>query len=97
MARQTTRTGNGKTEEVTMSDAISQIKEATSSVYDAVGAMGAASTENAKLHMEKGKQQALEAGEKAENMVREKPLVAIGVAFAAGWLVSRYLQGPGKH
>ncbi len=96
MARQSTRTTNGKNSEVTMSNAIDQVKEATSSIYDAVGAMGSATTENAKLHLEKGKLQAQEASEKAEGLVREKPLMAVGLAFAAGWLVSRYLQSSGK-
>jgi ElaB/YqjD/DUF883 family membrane-anchored ribosome-binding protein len=34
----------------------------------------------------------LELEEKAEEVVRAKPLVTVGVAFAAGWLVSYLLQ-----
>ena len=75
-----------------MSEALDQIKDATSSVYDAVGSIGAASAETAKLRMEQGKVQALEMGEKAEAVMRERPLVTVGVAFAAGWLVSRLLS-----
>jgi len=96
MARQTTQSSNGKNSEATMSSAIDQVKEATSSIYDAIGAMGSATSENAKLQLEKSKLHAQEASEKAESLVREKPLVAVGLAFAAGWLVSRYLQHSGK-
>ncbi|HEY7885848.1 MAG TPA: hypothetical protein VIC08_12965 [Cellvibrionaceae bacterium] len=80
-----------------MSEALDQIKEASSSVYDAVSSIGAASADTAKLHMEQGKEKAFELSEKAESVAREKPLVTIGVAFAAGWLVSRLMQSSGKH
>jgi len=79
-----------------MSEAMDQIKEATSSVYDAVGAISSAGTASARLKMEEGKVRAREYGDRAEDYVRERPLVTIGVAFAAGWLVSRLLKSSSK-
>ncbi len=81
-----------KLNDITMAEAISQFKEATSSIYDAVGSIGNATAANAKVRLNEGKARAIELEEKAEEVVRARPLVTVGVAFAAGWLVSHLLQ-----
>lgn len=83
---------NGKLDDISLSEAIAQFKEATSSIYDAVGSIGSATAANAKVRLSEGKARAIELEEKAEEVVRAKPLVTVGVAFAAGWLVSYLLQ-----
>jgi ElaB/YqjD/DUF883 family membrane-anchored ribosome-binding protein len=94
MATQTSVTSseNGKLEDISMADAIAQFKEATSNIYDAVGSIGSATAANAKVCLNEGKVRAIELEERAEQLVRAKPLVTVGVAFAAGWLVSYLLQ-----
>ncbi|QEY13350.1 MULTISPECIES: DUF883 C-terminal domain-containing protein [unclassified Cellvibrio] len=82
---------NGKMDDISMSEAIAQFKEATSSIYDAVGSIGTATAANAKIKLNEGKARAIELEEKAEEAVRAKPLVTVGVAFAAGCLVSYLL------
>lgn len=84
-----------KVNDITMSEAIAQFKEATSSIYDAVGLIGSASVASAKTRLHEGKDRAVELEAKAEDMIRARPLVTIGVAFAAGWLVSRLMQSRG--
>ena len=81
-----------KLNDITMAEAVSQFKEATSSIYDAVGSIGNATAANAKVRLNEGKARAIELEEKAEEVVRARPLVTVGVAFAAGWLVSHLLQ-----
>ena len=87
------RTSNSTNAEgVSRSEAMDQVKQATSSVYDAVGSIGSAGAAEARLKMEEGKVRAREYGDRAEDFVRERPLVTVGVAFAAGWLVSRLMK-----
>lgn len=83
---------NGRFNEVSLADAIAQFKEATAQVYDAFSLIGNASAATAKAQLQEGKVKALELEGKAEDMVRARPLVTVGVAFAAGWLVSRLLR-----
>lgn len=83
---------NGKLDDITIAEAIAQFKEATSSIYDAVGSISSATAANAKIRLNEGRVRAMELEEKAEDVVRAKPLVTVGVAFAAGWLVSHLLQ-----
>lgn len=83
---------NGRLDDISMAEAIAQFKEATSSIYDAVSSIGSATAANAKVRLNEGKARAIELEEKAEEVVRAKPLVTVGVAFAAGWLVSYLLQ-----
>lgn len=86
---------NGKLDDISMAEAIAQFREATSSIYDAVGSIGNATAANAKAHLSEGKARAIELEERAEDLVRAKPLVTVGIAFAAGWLVSQLLQRRG--
>jgi|GEM_PF-2400343 len=81
-----------KLSDMTMNDAIAEFKNATSSIYDAVSSVGSATAANAKIRLNEGRARAIELEEKAEELVRAKPLVTVGVAFAAGWLVSYLLQ-----
>jgi ElaB/YqjD/DUF883 family membrane-anchored ribosome-binding protein len=85
-------TENGKLDDVSMAEAIAQFKQATSSIYDAVGSIGNATAANAKVRLNEGKARAIELEEKAEEAVRARPLVTVGVAFAAGWLVSYLMR-----
>ena len=78
--------------DVSVSDAISQIKEATSHVADAVSKFSSASAASAKAHLSDGKAKAVALEERAEEALRSRPLVAVGIAFAAGWLASKLLQ-----
>lgn len=92
MTIQTSIKANGKAQDVSMAEAIAQFKEATSSVYDAVGSLGNATAANAKTRLHEGKARALELEGRAEDIVKSRPLVTVGIAFAAGWLVSSLLQ-----
>lgn len=83
---------NGRLNEVSISDAITRFKEASTQIYDAVSLIGNTSAAAAKTQLHEGKVKALEFEEKAEALVKARPLVTVGVAFAAGWLVSRLLQ-----
>jgi ElaB/YqjD/DUF883 family membrane-anchored ribosome-binding protein len=83
---------NGKFDDITMAEAIAQFKQATSSIYDAVGSIGTATAANAKVRLDEGKARAIELEEKAEEAVRARPLATVGIAFAAGWLVSYLLH-----
>lgn len=84
---------NGKFSDITMAEAVAQFKEAASQVYDAVSMIGNASSAAAKDRLQDGKLKAMEFEEKAEEAIRARPLVTVGVAFAAGWLISRLLRG----
>lgn len=66
-------------------DGMSNAKESTKAAMHDAKVMA---SETSQAAMDKG---ALYV-EKAENMIRERPLTSIGVAFAAGWLISRVLR-----
>ncbi|HSC68936.1 MAG TPA: hypothetical protein VLC79_14660 [Cellvibrio sp.] len=83
---------NGKIDNITMAEAIAQFREATSNIYEAVGSIGSATAANAKVRLNEGKARAMELEERAEEVVRARPLATVGVAFAAGWLVSYLLR-----
>jgi ElaB/YqjD/DUF883 family membrane-anchored ribosome-binding protein len=83
---------NGKLNDISVSDAVTQFKEAASNIYDAVSSIGNATATNAKVRLHEGKARALELEEKAEQVVKARPLVTLGVAFAAGWVVSYLLR-----
>ncbi|MBB5212864.1 DUF883 family protein [Microbulbifer hydrolyticus] len=42
--------------------------------------------------MEHGKQRAHDVAERAENSIKAHPLVSVGCAFAAGWLIAKILK-----
>ncbi len=82
----------GGSEARKISDAIKQVKQATSSVCDAVGTIGAASSGIAKQKMEDGKQQITDLGEQTEAYLKQRPLMAVGLAFAAGIIAAKLIQ-----
>ena len=83
---------SAKFNSVSMTEAINHLKDAASQVCDAVAEIGAASSTSAKARLQEGKLKALELEGRAEEVVKAKPLATIGVAFAAGWLLSRLLR-----
>ncbi|MDO3388512.1 hypothetical protein QWI17_21880 [Gilvimarinus sp. SDUM040013] len=92
MATQTAKKSNSVSDNAEVVEAINQIKEASNSVYQAFGSLSEAGKATAREALDEGRAKATDYGQKAESVVREKPVVAVGVAFAAGWLVSRMLS-----
>ena len=45
-----------------------------------------------KSQVDTTKDKASELGEKAENVIKERPLLSIGCAFAAGWAISKLMK-----
>lgn len=72
-----------------IAEAIEQMKAATNAIYQAIGSMGHASSDMAKIKVKEGKAKVSDFGHKAETAISEKPLMYVGIAFAAGWLFSR--------
>lgn len=86
---------SGGAEARKISDALKQVKQATSSVCDAVGTISSASSGIAKQKMEDGKQQITDLGVQTEAYLRQRPLMAVGLAFAAGIVAAKLIQsGP---
>lgn len=75
-----------------ISDAIKQVKQATSSVCDAVGTISSASTGMAKQKVEDGKQQITDLSEQTEAYLKQRPLMAVGLAFAAGIIAAKLIS-----
>jgi ElaB/YqjD/DUF883 family membrane-anchored ribosome-binding protein len=75
-----------------ISEAIEQMKTATDAICKAFGAVGSTSSDLARLKFNEGKAKAKEIGHKVESSISEKPLTSVGIAFAAGWLVSRLMK-----
>lgn len=72
-----------------IADAVEQLKAASNAVYQAFTAVGTASGDLARFKVIEGRSKAQEMGTKAETAISEKPLMYVGIAFAAGWLLSR--------
>lgn len=83
---------NSDAESASLANAIDQIRAATTEMYHAFNALGLAGGSIAKDKMNRGKKQALDFESKMEETASEKPLLYIGAAFAAGWLVSRFMK-----
>ena len=45
-----------------------------------------------KSQIDTNKDKASELGDKAENLIKARPLLSIGCAFAAGWAISRLMK-----
>ncbi|UTA47738.1 hypothetical protein L1F30_16475 [Simiduia sp. 21SJ11W-1] len=55
---------------------------------DAVGNV----KEQAKATLEANKERATEVADKAESVIKERPLLSVGCAFVAGWAISKLLK-----
>ncbi len=86
-----------RTEAVNVSDALQQMKEAAASVFQALSSLGLASTDLAKNKVDEGRDSVRQFETTAEEYLRERPLAAVGIAFVAGWAVSKLLQGNRRH
>lgn len=75
-----------------MQDAYSHLKQAGNSIRDAARTASADAQTTARTQYAKGRQNAESMAIRAEDKIKERPLAAIGVAFAAGWLISRILR-----
>lgn len=74
--------------------ALQQMKDAANSVYRALASVGSASGDLAKQKVEIGKETALKYETDAEQYLRERPLAAVGIAFAVGYVAAKVLQSP---
>jgi hypothetical protein len=81
-----------KSQVTNIADALEQIRLASVSVCEAVNALRSASTATAKSKLDEGKAKAMNFEAEAASAVAERPLLYLGVAFAAGWIVSRLMK-----
>jgi ElaB/YqjD/DUF883 family membrane-anchored ribosome-binding protein len=88
----TTTPTNDPATRASMQDAYTHMKEAGNSVRDAARTAGADAQNAARTQYTKGRQSAETMALQAEERIKERPLAAIGVAFAAGWLISRMMR-----
>lgn len=87
-----TTTPNESATRDSMQEAFSHIKEAGNSVRQAARTAGADVQQTAQAKYARGRDSAEALALQAEQRIKERPLAAIGIAFAAGWLVSRLLR-----
>lgn len=88
----TSRTTNNSGDAASIAEAIEQMKLAAASVYEAVGTLRGASASAAKHKLDEGKVKAQGFEAQAESAISEKPLLYLGAAFAAGWLISKIMK-----
>jgi len=72
-----------------LSETVEHLQKATDAIYHLVGSASSATSQAARVKLREGKEKVVELGHKVEGTISEKPLVSVGLAFAAGWLVSR--------
>lgn len=75
-----------------LTEAIDQMKAATNSICQALSSVGSVTADTAKLKFMEGKEKAKEISNNVGTKISEKPLTSVGIAFAAGWLVSRFTK-----
>ena len=75
-----------------MNEAMTNFKKAATNVKDAARTLQSETKEDLSAYIQDGQEQLKQASTKAENFAREKPLVVVGGAFVAGWLVSRMFK-----
>ena len=75
-----------------LSETADHLQKAAEAICNLVGSFSSATSQAARTKLREGKEKVLEAGQKVETTIAERPLVSIGVAFAAGWLVSRLIK-----
>ena len=72
--------------------AYSHIKEAGNNIREAARTVGADVQQTAQQQYARGRQSAESMAVRAEESIKQRPLTAIGVAFATGWLISRLMR-----
>lgn len=87
-------TTNTKNDELTASkaavmEAYDKMLEAKDHFRKAAEAAGMDLKHDAVEHLEKGRAKAGELGKQADTYMREKPLATLGIAFAAGFILSQ--------
>lgn len=85
-------TSEGSATRESMQEAYDHLKQAGNSVRNAARTAGTDAQHTAQEQYEKGRHSAEAWAGKAEARIRERPLTAIGVAFATGWLISRLMR-----
>lgn len=75
-----------------LSDTAEQLQKATDAICNLVTTFSSATSGLARAKFNEGKEKVAQASHKVESVVIDRPLVSIGVAFAAGWLVSRLMK-----
>lgn len=75
-----------------MTEAISHIKMAATNVKDAAGLLGTETSDEVYAYFEQGKQQLNDFSETAAKTARERPLLVVGGAFLAGWVLSSIVK-----
>lgn len=75
-----------------LSETADQLQKATDAICGLVTTISSATSGVARAKFKEGKEKVLQAGQKVESTITERPLLSIGVAFAAGWLVSRLIK-----
>ncbi len=88
----TTSSAAASAESRKIGEAIQQVKQATSSVCDAVGSLGSASSGIARQKVQEGKQQFDQISEQTEAYLKQRPLMAVGLAFAAGIIAAKLIS-----
>lgn len=85
-------TPEGSPTRESMQEAYNHLKEAGNSVRNAARTAGSDAQHTAQAQYEKGRHNAEAWAGRAEERIKERPLTAIGVAFATGWLISRLMR-----
>lgn len=69
-----------------------KFKQAYQLAGEAAADMAGNIKEQTKSQIDTSKDKASELGDKAENLIKERPLLSIGCAFAAGWAISKIMK-----
>lgn len=88
----TTTTSKESATRESMQEAYTHLKDAGSSIRDAARTAGTDAQRTAQQQYSKSRDSAEALAVRAEERIKERPLAAIGVAFAAGWLISRLMR-----
>ncbi len=75
-----------------LSEAYEHIQGATANVKEAVSAFSANSSEAARKKMHEGRERAEVYGQSVDTWVKTRPYTTMGIAFAAGLVLSRVLK-----
>lgn len=84
-AKNPSSTSNSNTNQDKFKQAYTLAGEAASDMVDSV-------KDRAQNQYDVNKQRASDVADKAENVIKERPLLSVGCAFLAGWAVSKLLK-----